>query len=30
LKFTVTPGSNTIDLTLTSQPPPGWKPAARR
>jgi hypothetical protein len=25
LKFTVEPGSNTIDLPLTSTPPPGWK-----
>jgi hypothetical protein len=30
LKFTVSPGSNTIDLTLTSQPPPGWKPQGKK
>lgn len=30
LKFTVTPGSNKIDLDLKSQPPAGWKPAARK
>lgn len=30
LKFTVAPGSNTIDLTLSSQPPDGWKPTRRR
>jgi hypothetical protein len=30
LKFTVTPGSNKIDLELKSQPPAGWKPAARK
>ena len=29
LKFTVSPGKNTIDLELTSQPPAGWKPAGR-
>ena len=26
LKFTVSPGKNTIDLEMTSQQPPGWKP----
>jgi hypothetical protein len=30
LKFSVEPGSNEIDLELTSQPPEGWKPTRRR
>jgi hypothetical protein len=30
LKQTVETGSNEINLDLTSQPPPGWKPPARR
>ena len=30
LKFTVNPGSNEINLELTSQPPAGWKPAGRK
>ncbi len=30
LKFTVEPGSNKIDLQLTSEPPPDWKPPAKR
>jgi hypothetical protein len=25
----VEPGSNEIDIELTSQPPPGWKPRGR-
>lgn len=29
LQFTVEPGTNEIDLRLTSQPPPGWKPGQR-
>lgn len=30
LKFSVEPGKNEIDLTLSSQPPEGWKPKRRR
>lgn len=30
LQFTVEGGSNEINLELTSTPPAGWKPAARR
>jgi hypothetical protein len=30
LKYTVTPGKNTINLELTTQPPAGAKPAGRR
>jgi hypothetical protein len=30
LKFTVTKGSNTIDLELNSKPPAGWKPPPGR
>jgi hypothetical protein len=30
LTFEVEPGENTIDLKLTSTPPPGWKPRAKR
>jgi hypothetical protein len=29
LKYTVEPGSNEINLELTSQPPAGWKPPGR-
>ena len=29
LKFTVEPGSNEIDLDLSSQPPAGWNPGRR-
>ncbi|MEM9186684.1 MAG: hypothetical protein AAGB00_09340 [Planctomycetota bacterium] len=30
LSFTVERGSNTINLELSSDPPPGWKPSRRR
>jgi hypothetical protein len=30
LKFSVEPGSNEINLELTSQPPAGWNPGRRR
>ena len=30
LKFTVEPGSNEINLELTSEPPPDWKPPGKR
>lgn len=30
LKFTVEPGSNEIDLPLTTDPPPGWQQQRRR
>ena len=30
LKFTIESGSNEINLELTSEPPPGWKPSKKR
>ncbi|MCA9230451.1 MAG: carboxypeptidase regulatory-like domain-containing protein [Planctomycetales bacterium] len=30
LEFTVEPGSNTIDISLTSEPPADWKPPKQR
>jgi hypothetical protein len=30
LKFQVDPGKNTINLDLSSQPPPDWKPPVRK
>jgi hypothetical protein len=30
MKISVAPGSNDVPLKMTTQPPPGWKPAGRR